>query len=48
MFQEWIFKGGAKLVVVNPRRDYTAAYAEERGGLHLQLIPGTDTVLNSF
>ena len=47
MFQEWIFKGGAKLVVVNPRRDYTAAYAEERGGLHLQLIPGTDTVLNN-
>ena len=47
MFQEWVHTGGAKLVVVNPRRDYTAAYAEERGGLHLQLTPGTDTVLNN-
>jgi arsenite oxidase large subunit len=47
LFQEWIAKGGAKLIVVNPRRDYTAAFAESRGGLHLQLIPGTDTVLNN-
>ncbi|MBQ10081.1 MAG: hypothetical protein CMJ45_00825, partial [Planctomyces sp.] len=39
--------GGARLIVVNPRRDYTAAFAESRGGLHLQLIPGTDTVLNN-
>lgn len=28
LFQEWVHTGGAKLVVVNPRRDYTAAYAE--------------------
>ena len=47
LFQEWVAKGGAKLVVVNPRRDYTAAFAEQRGGLHLQLTPGTDTVLNN-
>ncbi len=47
LFQEWVVKGGARLVVVNPRRDYTAAFAEQRGGLHLQLVPGTDTVLNN-
>jgi arsenite oxidase large subunit len=47
MFQEWVQPGGAKLIVVNPRKDFTAAYAEKRGGLHLQVIPGTDTVLNN-
>ena len=47
MFQDWVFPGGATLIVVNPRRAYTAAYAEQRGGLHLQLIPGTDTVLSN-
>ena len=47
LFQEWVQPGGAKLVVVNPRRDFTAAYAEANGGIHLQLIPGTDTVLNN-
>jgi arsenite oxidase large subunit len=33
--------------VVNPRRDFTAAYAEKNGGIHLQLTPGTDTMLNN-
>ncbi len=47
LFQQWVAAGGAKLVVVNPRKDYTASFAEKRGGLHLQLIPGTDTVLNN-
>ncbi len=47
LFQQWISPGGAKLVVVNPRKDYTASFAEKRGGLHLQLVPGTDTVLNN-
>ena len=45
LFQSWVQAGGAKLVVVNPRKDLTAAYAEKTGGIHLQLIPGTDTVL---
>jgi len=35
------------LVVVNPRRDVAAQWAEEHGGIHLQLRPGTDTVLNN-
>ena len=47
LFQEWVAAGGAKLIVVNPRKDYTAAFAEQRGGIHLQLTPGTDTVLNN-
>ncbi|MBW2461310.1 MAG: molybdopterin-dependent oxidoreductase [Deltaproteobacteria bacterium] len=44
LFQNWV-RGGAKMIVVNPRRDATAACAVEDGGLHLQLVPGTDTVL---
>lgn len=35
------------LVVVNPRRDVAAQWAEDNGGIHLQLKPGTDTVLNN-
>jgi len=35
------------LVVVNPRRDVAAQWAEDHGGIHLQLRPGTDTVLNN-
>ena len=49
LFQEWTVKGpdDKKLIVVNPCRGYTAAYAEQWGRLHLQLVPGTDTVLNN-
>jgi len=39
--------GGAALIYVDPRRTFTAAYAEQHGGLHLQLHPGTDTALYS-
>ncbi|MEX1365305.1 MAG: molybdopterin-dependent oxidoreductase, partial [Nannocystaceae bacterium] len=35
------------LVVVNPRRDVAAQWAIDNGGIHLQLRPGTDTVLNN-
>ncbi len=47
LFQDWVVSGGAKLIVVNPRKDLTAAYAVEHGGMHLQIEPGTDTVLNN-
>ncbi|HJO07847.1 MAG TPA: arsenate reductase (azurin) large subunit [Chloroflexota bacterium] len=47
LFGDWIRPGGAKIIFVNPRRTFTAAYAESTGGIHLQLIPGTDTVLNN-
>ncbi len=32
-------------VEINPRRGFTAKMAEKNGGLHLQLLPGTDTAL---
>ena len=45
-FQEHIVPGRAPIVAVDPRRTFTAAYAEETvGGVHLQLVPGTDVVL---
>jgi arsenite oxidase large subunit len=47
LFTEWIVPGGAKIVFVNPRKSPTAAYAERTGGLHLQVWPGTDSVLNN-
>ncbi len=47
LFTEWIAPGGAKIVFVNPRKSPTAAYAERTGGLHLQLQPGTDSLLNN-
>ena len=36
---------GARLVVVDPRRSATAERALAGGGLHLQVVPGTDLVL---
>ena len=47
LFSQWVVRGGAKLIVVNPREDVTARYAKENGGLFLQIEPGTDTVLHN-
>ncbi|MGI9621375.1 MAG: molybdopterin-dependent oxidoreductase, partial [Acidimicrobiales bacterium] len=44
-FTTWQVPGGAPIIYVDPRRTFTAAYAESHGGLHLQLRPGTDTCL---
>lgn len=44
-FTTWQSPGGATIIFVDPRRTFTAAYAESRGGLHLQLRPGTDACL---
>jgi arsenite oxidase large subunit len=46
LFDDWVVRGGAKLIVVNPRKDETAQYALENGGLFLQVRPGTDTLLH--
>ncbi len=46
-FTQWQSAGGARLVVVDPRRTFTAAWAEANGGLHLQVEPGTDAFLYS-
>ena len=48
IWNEWIMKGiqrGMKVIFVVPRKTTGVAYAEKNGGLHLQLIPGTDTIL---
>jgi arsenite oxidase large subunit len=49
VFNEWILKGirdhGMKVIYVLPRKTTGVAFAEQNGGLLLQLIPGTDTVL---
>ena len=47
LFTEWIAPGGAKIIFVNPRKSPTAVYAERNGGIHLQVQPNTDTVLNN-
>ena len=44
-FTTWQAPGGAPIIYVDPRRTFTAAFAESHGGLHLQLNPGTDTAL---
>lgn len=44
-FTEWIMKGPAKIIFALPRRTAGVRYAEERGGLHLPVIPGSDTLL---
>jgi arsenite oxidase large subunit len=46
LFSQWVQRGGAKLIVVNPQREPTAAYAEANGGLFLQINPGTDALLH--
>ncbi|MGK7345449.1 MAG: molybdopterin-dependent oxidoreductase [Candidatus Nitrospinota bacterium M3_3B_026] len=49
IFNEWILPGirdrGMKVIMVLPRKTMGAAYAEANGGLFLQIIPGTDAVL---
>ncbi|MDH3755295.1 MAG: arsenate reductase (azurin) large subunit [Acidimicrobiia bacterium] len=44
-FTTWQQAGGATIIYVDPRKTFTASYAENNGGLHLQLAPGTDTAL---
>jgi len=50
LWSEWIMKGivehGQKAIFINPRKTTGVAFAEERGGLHLWINPGTDTPLH--
>ena len=47
LFTEWMMKGHPnKIIMVLPRKTTGAAYAEKIGGLFLQIIPGTDTILH--
>lgn len=47
LFQEFVKGRGARLIVVNPRRDLTADYAVNNKGMHLAITPGTDTALHN-
>ena len=44
-FTTWQQPGGATIIYVDPRKTFTAVYAEKHDGLHLQILPGTDTAL---
>jgi hypothetical protein len=46
LFTSWIMRGGAPnktLIFATPHRSMGVAWAEQRGGLWLPVIPGTDT-----
>jgi arsenite oxidase large subunit len=45
VFTSWLMNG-PKMVMVLPRRTAGVAYAEQNGGLFLQINPGTDTLLH--
>lgn len=50
LFTDWVMKGvrerGNRLIFVNPRKTSGVAFGERNGGLHLDIIPGTDAVLH--
>ena len=46
LFTEWRIQGGSKIIMVLPRKTTGAAYAEKHGGLFLQIVPGTDSLLH--
>jgi arsenite oxidase large subunit len=50
LWNHWILKGmqenGTKVIMINPRRTAGIAYAEKHGGLHLDVNPGSDTVVH--
>lgn len=48
MFTEWMMSGNRdkKLIMTLPRKTTGVAWAEDNGGLFLQVTPGSDTVLH--
>ncbi len=49
IYNEYILpaiRGGMKVISVVPRKTAGVAYAEQNGGLYLEINPGTDTLLN--
>ena len=46
VFTEWMMHSGATMIFVLPRRTMGVAYAEQHGGLFLQIKPGTDALLH--
>lgn len=46
VFTSWLMQANNKMIIVLPRRSAGVTYAEQNGGLFLQIIPGTDTLLH--
>ncbi len=46
LFTDWLMRDDQKLIFVLPRRTTGVAYAEQNGGLFLQITPGTDALLH--
>lgn len=50
IWNEWILKGirenNTRVIMINPRKTQGAAFAEQNGGLHLDIYPGSDTVVH--
>ena len=50
LWNTWILDGirgsGTKVIMINPRRSSGVAFVEKNGGLHIDLNPGTDTVVH--
>lgn len=46
LFTEWIMSKPKKMIFTLPRKSAGVTWAEQRGGLYLGLIPGSDTVLH--
>jgi len=50
LFTEWLMRGqnpGKTMIFVTPHRTMGVAYGQQRGGLWLPIIPGTDTILHN-
>lgn len=46
VFTEWMMRSKGTMIFVVPRRTMGVAYAESKGGLFLQITPGTDALLH--
>ena len=50
VWNTWILRGihgnKTQVIMVNPRKTAGAAYVEKYGGLHIDLMPGSDTVVH--
>lgn len=50
LWNSWILDGlnehGTRIVMINPRKTTGVAYAEKHGGLHIDVDPGSDTVVH--
>ncbi len=46
LFTQWIMSKPKKIVMTNPRKSAGTVWAEKNGGIHLSVIPGSDTPLH--